>query len=548
MGADNVDIFKKIIFSLPDIKKQIVGMILLSPLYAVVAYTSFDFFTPIEAHIIIIPIFALTIYLIPFMIAGELFYQLLPDYPRKWSYFLSLTNQFVLFIYSLILSGADDVGNGWSIFWLGIITICLINVFVLIMSNGIKWYKRIIPLSFTQPLIILVTLQLIIGQYVEIAAINYIFSFSAVIISLIFLLVLIKLVDYLIASNTNVSAFRLTSGLLKNKQEALELGYEARPDIQVLQIENDEKMTIAAPWVHPGPLGGFGGGKLSNRIIKTLNTDSSSGFFLHVPCTHKEDLADPKDVKKIEKAISKPEKNQNASKMIKKEHSNYRFFGRKIGNQKIVYLDADDIDDYDTAIFMKDIDKENVLLVDLHNHDIHEGPEKEVQHGTKEAEKLKDDFDRFLNRLDSLELSEYRAGFEAEQAKDSMMALVEEIDDQRTLTLGIDTNGVTQDMRELRKEYQKDYDFVLLFSTDTHSSIYDLAKQHESDVDKAIELIEEAADKVKDASIGITKSQTESLKLLKLDYNGLVFSINILIRLTVISLIFFYIILIIWIF
>jgi len=547
MGADNVDIFKKIIFSLPELKYQILAMILLSPVYSGFAYLSFRIFAPVQLQPVMIPVSGFMVFFLPTLLAGEIFYHVLPDYPRKWGYFLSLTNQLVLFVYSLILSGADNIGNAWSIVWLTLITICLINVLVLTMSNGTRWIRRIIPVSFTQPVALLIIVHFVMGRSLEVPALTYAFNFASLIVAVIFLITLIKLVDYLIGSNTDVSAFELTSGLLQDERESLDTGYTAQPDVQTLSIDNGERITITAPWIHPGPLGGFGGGKMSDRVISRLNK-RSKGFFFHVPCTHKEDLADPDDSQKVIEAVEEAEKSDQASKMIKEEYDGFRFYGRRMGEQKIVFLDADEIDDYHTAIFMEDKDKEDILLVDLHNHDIHEGPEKEVQYGTVEAEKLKSGFDDFLKKLDDLELEQYHAGFEVGESEHPIMGLVEEVGNQKTLIFGIDTNGVTADMRDLRERYSELYDYALLFSTDTHSSIYDLANMKHSETDRAEELVEEASKDISEASAGFTNRQTEPLNLLKLDYSGLVFSINILIRLVIISLGFFYLLLVIWIF
>jgi putative membrane protein len=50
-------------------------------------------------------------------------------------------------------------------------------------------------------------------------------------------------------------------------------------------------------------------------------------------------------------------------------------------------------------VFLRDVDKDDVLLVDLHRHDIQRGPDKEIQYGTAEAETLKRHFDDFRGRL-----------------------------------------------------------------------------------------------------------------------------------------------------
>lgn len=548
MGADNVDIFKKIIFSLPSLRKQIAGILILGSAYSVISYISFDLFAPVELYPMLIPLTAVLLFFIPSFTAGELFYRSLPSYPRNWSYFLALVNQLSLFVYTLILSGANNASNAWSVIWLAFITVCLTNILVLLMSVGMKYLKRILVLSLTQPLILLAVFHMFIGRALDISTYSYIFSFGALLIAAVFLVLLLLIVNYLIRSNTDVSAFRLTSGLLQNKRESLDLGFDARPNVQTLEVDNGEELTMAAPWVHPGPLGGFGGGKLSDTVIERLNRNEGSGFFLHVPCTHKEDLARSEDAEKIIGAVDRPEKTGKASKMIRQDYGDIKFYGRMIGDRKIAYLHAEEIDDYDIGVFMSDVDREDVLLIDLHNHDIQKGPEKEVQYGTLEAEKLKEYFDDFLEELEELELHDYSAGFDVRKPDQHIMAMCEEVDGQEVLLMGTDTNGVTQDLRELQEDYRAEFDHVLLFSTDTHASIHDLANRKSSNIDEMQNSVEEAVDTVSSARLGLANRKTQPLKLLKNDYNGLVFSVNILIRLVIISLFIFYIFMVFWIF
>lgn len=547
MGADNVDIFKKIVFGLPSLRIQIVAMLILSFVYSALIYVAFNVFAPIQLFPMMIPIAAISLFIIPSFSAGELFYRIFSDYPRHWSYFLALVNQALLFVYGIILSGANNAANAWSIIWITFITLYLVNILVLIMSVGIEHYKRILAVSLTQPLILVAGFHLVIGQALQISTIEYFFSFGSLFTAAVFLVTLLFIVDYLIKSNTDVSAFELTSGLLQNDRESLDLGVEARPDVQTLKIEGKETIRLAAPWVHPGPLGGFGGGQLSSNMIDSLNKEGK-GFFMHVPCTHQEDLSDPDDSEKLLEAVTNPEMHEKASKMIYREYEGIEFYGRRVNGKKIVFMRAEGIDDYDVGVFMGDKDKGEVLLVDLHNHDIHEGPEKEVQYGTQEADRLKNSFDAFLEELEDLELYDYRAGFDVSCSEHALMAMVEEVGDQKILYMGTDTNGVTEDLRELRDKYSAEYDYVLLFSTDTHASVYDLANMKSSDTGEMRSLIEKADSTVDSKSIGFESRKSDPVRLLKNDYNGLVFSINILIRLVVIALLFFYLLLVLWLF
>ncbi|MFO7793439.1 MAG: DUF2070 family protein [Candidatus Nanohaloarchaea archaeon] len=546
MGADNVDIFKKIIFSLPPLKYQITGIFVLGLIYTLASFIAFEAFAPINIASMLIPLFYLLIFVFPTLLAGELFCRVLNKYPRDWSFFLALVNQLSLFLYIMVLSGANNAVNAWNIVWLLLITLYLINVLVLVMSVGFEYIKKIALISFVQPASLAAIFYFFIGDALEISTYDYVFSFASFLAASAFLLAILVIVDYLIKTNTDVSAFTLTSRLLQNRREALDLGFESRPEVQTLKIDNGEESIFLAPWVHPGPLAGFGGGKVSEKIISELN-ESGRGFFFHVPCTHKEDLADPNDSEKLLDSVSNPELADNASKIIRREYEKVQFYGRKIGDNKVVYMIADGIDDYDVGIFTEDIDLEDVLLVDLHNHDIQQGPEKEVQYGTVEASELKQSFDQFLKELDGQELEEYHAGVKVSEDRD-LVALTEKVGDQETLLIGSDTNGITKDLRDLKSDYESNFDYSLVFSTDTHSSIHEMANLKSTDTEEVKSLVEASKKDLSPAQIGLGTMKSDPVKLLKYDYNGLVSSVNILIRLVVISLFIFYLLLVLWIF
>ncbi|EMA63724.1 DUF2070 family protein [Halorubrum lipolyticum] len=550
MGADNVDVFQRLVFSVPPLSRQLPAMAVLGVAYSVVAFAAFTAFTPLSPEpSTIIPLAAL-LFLLPFLFAGELFHRVLPRYPRTWSFFLALVNQFVTFVYALVLSGANDVGNAWSIVWLLFITIYLINILALVVSTGIDRYKRILLVGLAEPAALIAAFYAFAGGDLGFTTYRHVFAFASLLIAAAFLVLVLAIVDYLIRSNTDVSAFELTSGILRNDRASLDLGVEAEPAVETLAIDNGDRLTLAAPWVHPGPLGGFGGGQLSGNVIDALNDgdDGESGFFLHVPCTHKEDLSNPDDAETILDAVADPERVGRASRLVHRDYDEIEFHGRRIGDKQVIFLHGEGIDDYDTGVFMGDVDESEVLLVDLHKHDLQNGPEKEVLYGSSEADRLKRHFDDFRDRLADAPLHDYAAGFAVRRADQDVAALVESVDGQEVLLLGIDTNGITPDVRELAADYREEFDEALVFSTDTHASIHELANTRRSDTDALTEAVERAVDEVAPATIGLASRTTRPLKLLKNDYNGLVFSVNILIRLTIIALAVLYALLVIWLF
>ncbi|EMA63978.1 membrane protein-like protein [Halorubrum distributum JCM 13561] len=579
MGADNVDAFQRFIFSVPRLRIQAVALVLLSAVYGVATFAGIRLFTPFAPDPSrIVPVAAL-IFLIPFVVAAELFPRVLDGYPRPWSYFLALTSQFVLFVYALVLTGANNVGNAWSIIWLSFITLYLINILVLVVSTGIDRSDRILLVSLVEPAALITAFYALGGSDLGFSTYRHVFAFASLLIAAGFLVLVLLVVDYLIKSNTDVSAFALTSGLLRNDRESLDLGVEARPSVETFAVDNGDRLTVAAPWVHPGPLGGFGGGQLSGNLIDALNdgreadggerdrdeaatdggvgvaADGSAGFFFHVPCTHKEDLSNPADAERILDAVAAPERTERTSRLVtesygeREGYADVRFHGRRIGDKEVIVLHGEGIDDYDTGVFMRDVDNDEVLLIDQHRHDIQNGPDVEIQYGSAEADRLKRAFDEFRERLADAELADdYAAGFAVTRTGQDALAMVEAVDGQEVLWIGVDTNGLTPDVRATADAYREEFDAVIPFSTDTHASIHELANMRESDVDAIERAVDRAVDDVAPATVGFESRRTEPVKLLKNDYNGLVFSVNILIRLTIISLVTLYALLVLWLF
>jgi putative membrane protein len=580
MGADNVDAFQRFIFSVPPLRVQAAALVVLSAVYAVGTFGGIWLFTPFAPDPSrIVPVAAL-IFLIPFVVAAELFPRVLDGYPRAWSYFLALTSQFVLFVYALVLSGADNVGNAWSIIWLSFITLYLINILVLVVSTGIDRSDRVLLVSLVEPGLLIAAFYALGGSELGFSTYRHVFAFASLLIAAGFLVLVLVVVDYLIKSNTDVSAFALTSGLLRNDRESLDLGVEARPAVETFAVDNGNRLTVAAPWVHPGPLGGFGGGQLSGNLIDALNdgreadageraaapaaadggveasaTDGSAGFFFHVPCTHKEDLSNPADAERIRDAVAEPERTDRVSRLVtesygeREGYADVRFHGRRVGDKEVIVLHGEGIDDYDTGVFMRDVDHDEVLLIDQHRHDIQNGPDVEIQYGSAEADRLKRAFDEFRERLADADLAdEYAAGFAVTRTGQDALAMVERVDGQEVLWIGVDTNGLTPDVRATADEYREEFDAVIPFSTDTHASIHELANMRESDVGAIERAVDRAVDDVAPATVGFESNRTKPVKLLKNDYNGLVFSVNILIRLTLISLVTLYALLVLWLF
>ncbi|QGA80153.1 DUF2070 family protein [Candidatus Nanohalobium constans] len=546
--TDNLDIFKKVIFKIPSVRKLSAAIIILSTVYSSLIFVSLNLFTPFGLPLYTIPLIALSAFILPGVLSGELLYRFIPNYPRNWGYFLMLSNISLLAIYGLILAGADTFTNAWHIFWLSLTTVYLSNLLVLLLTLGQKYILRITVLALIQPLTILTAFHHFIGARTTLTALNYISGLYIMAIGGFLFLLSIAVAEYLMRSNLkDASVLQLTAGLLQKRQEALDLGYSTKPDVQTLKLSNQaSEASIAVPWIHPGPLEGFGGGRITSDIIKQLNQDEE-GFFFHVPSTHKSDPSDPEDYRKILDAMNKPEESSKASKLVRKDYEQVSFYGRKVGGKKLVFMDAG-WDDYEVSVFREIIDPEKVLIVDLHCQDRKEEEREEVWYNTEESEHLRECLKDFISELESLEEYDYSNGFTVELEGKPVFALVEQVKDQKTVLFGLEGNGNSEEVRNLRKKLGDDYDHAIAFSTDTHQSIHQLSSDKQIETSRINDAVNQAENKLSKASIGFANQKAEDMKLLQEDYSGLIFSINMLIRLIGLLLTLMYIWLVIWVF
>ena len=548
MPVDNLEIFKKVIFHLPPLEKTISMLVGLGLVYSGILYLFVGSLLLESISTLSIPVFALMLFILPGAVAAELYHLFLPQYPRKWGYFLSLANQMVIFMFSVLLTFSDTFPIAWKIIWLGLVTLYVNNFLVLLLSVGPEHLRKISLLSLIQPAFILSGFHIALGRFLQISALSYATNFLMVLGAGIVLLLAIQVTDFLVGSNvSNISMFELAAALLKKEQEKLDLGRPVKPDIQTFEIENATGVKrIAIPWLHPGPIEGFGGGQITSEIIQEIN-EEGEGFFLHVPSCHQMDPSDPRDSEKVISSLKETSKTGKASKMYEKEFNNCHLYGRAFGNQKIIFMDHKGFDDYDSSIFEDQIDKENVSIIDLHNQP--KGSRlNEMRYGTEEAEEVRGYLREFIQDLEKLPQRDYHAGFHKGESLKHEMALVEKVGNQKTLLFGIEGNDSSKELLELREEFKKSFDEVLLFTTDTHASIHDLADEKQVEKSEINKVVDSAIENLSPAKLGLSNQNAKEMNFLKDDYYGLTYTINILVRLIPISLLIIYVALAIWLF
>lgn len=554
MGSDNVDIFKKVIFSIPSLPKIILGIVFLGLVYGFLTFLGVKAFTSHQIEPVLIVNLAVLVFIVPTLVMGEVLHLLIEDYPRTWGYFLSWCNQLILFIFSVIMTGANNFGNAWSIFWIALISLYLSSFVVLLLTLGFSYVKKISLLSMIQPGLILIVFYLTLGKFLKIPLNSYLINIGMALVVGVSMIIFFFVIEILIGANVkDISIVNLTASFLQKKQEKLGVGYSTRPDVQTLMLENEtEKAKISIPWIHPGPLEGFGGGRITSKIINSLNTAEQQGFFLHVPSTHKSDPSNPKSYEKIIDAMDKPGTVGKASKLVTEDYGEIKFHGRKLDDKKIIFIDTTEsgtrYDDYEMSVFREVIDTENTILVDLHNHEREIIGEREVVwYNTDTSSQFRAYLQDFIDKIEGNEVYNYSCGFNTLTEDTKIFSLAEEVNGQRTLMVGIEGNEKGKELEKIENKYKNEFDKVLSFTTDTHRSIHEMSREKQVESERLIESVEEAKDNFSKGFIGFSNQKAQSMKLLQEDYYGMIYSINIIVRLVPLVLLLFYIGLIFWI-
>jgi putative membrane protein len=518
------------------------------------ALTGLPWLTGVAAPTAVVLIAA---FVVAALVGGEAIQVLVPAYPRNWSYYLALVSTSitgVLVPLAVLAGGAMD--DSPATLWFALGTAFLFTFQVLLVSDDIPGVWRQAPASAVQPallfagLTVATPLSLSLSTHTPYIAVLVAVGLGQILVS--------AFVELLMGANVSeVRAFEVTSNLVQ--RESLHLGMGIRKEIPVQTFAvttGDGRTRVAAPWVHPGVLERIGGAKLTPNVLAGLNgvTDGGTsvdadgdghgdrGFFWHVPSTHRSDSPDPEVHEQVLDAVGDPETTGKASQLISRTYDGTIFHGRRYGEKRVVFVESEEYADIEAEVFGEVIDPEQTLVVDRHVR-VEDTDRTEIHTDSPEVETLREYLREFLVVLDEQPLGEYRAGdaLDIDIEGISLYALVEVVDGQRTACVVADRNERPYALVEAREQLEG-YDEVLLFTTDTHASVTENRFDPQTRPDQIHSLVEEAADEVTAAEAGLTADHTE-VELMREDYPRLMFSLNILARVYIVSLFGLYVLL-----
>jgi putative membrane protein len=561
--AYNLDIFEVFVVEIPRTRRvasYILGVSLLAGLLTyqallvgddVTAWTELPGLAGTEAPTALVLVAAFGV---AALVGGELTQLLVPSYPRNWGHYLALVCLVlagVLLPIAVLLGGAADSSPAPVWFALGVAF--LSSAQVLVISDDIPGVWRQIPASAVQPALLFAGLTAATPLSLSLSTHA---PYIAVLVGVGLGLVLVSaFAESLMRANVSeVRAFEITANLVQRTPLHLGMGFSKNVPVQTFAVATEGGRTkVAAPWVHPGILERIGGAKLTPSVLAALNRDhggvadeadgpsasdggtSERGFFWHVPCTHLSDSPDPDVHEPVLDAVGDPETTGEASRLVSRTYDGTTFHGRRYGENRVVFFESEEFADIEAGIFGEVIDPERTLVVDRHVR-VEDTDRREIHTESPEADRLRGYLRDFLSVLDEQPLARYHAGDAVDLDVEgiSLFALVEEVDGQRTAYVVADRNERPFALVNAREQLDE-FDEVLLFTTDTHASVTENRFDPQTRPNQIQDLVAAAADEVTDAEAGLTAERTE-VELMSEDYQRLMFSLNILARIYIVSL------------
>ncbi len=528
---DQLKKFQKILFKSPDYKLSLALITIFSLIFGFLS-GFFDRFPLIINPRTDTFIYAIFLFLLPTVIYSFITNIILKRFNLDRSFLLGLINQLLVFASIVISLGTNRLVA--SI--LGILY--SINIFAI---TGTEGKKGIMPILI--PLIYFIPVINILNRFV---VFNISYVFILYIIGLgIALMGSIYITEYFFHLNIpDISAVKMISSFINDDIATVYCGTKIDTPIQKIKFQNKkENFKIVIPWLHPGPIKGFGGGSMSTEVINMLNKNKK-GFFWHFPSSHEDDPVNPEINERVFKKEGKYKVNKKSSKILNTTSGKFTIYGQKFNNFYLFILEGRKKDDYDSTIFreIRNILNEKVVFVDTHNHAPFSDVDPNIVYGEREAIRLKKSIIKLKERLDQEKLYEFKISTYVSDKLDFSI-INQEIDGKKYLYITLDSNGISEELTKKLYKYrnEKTYDEMIFLTTDAHNVSDFIIKEKNINLEVIDSSIIKTEKKLSKGKISFMEEILEDVKVLKDDWHKVIASLNYMFHFFPVAIIVIYI-------
>lgn len=531
MIIERIKKFEKILFRAPEFRKSFVLMVAFSLLFGSILVFTGEvpvFYRPI----IDIFIYSFLIFFFPsamYSVGIRIFFK---KFTRDRSFLLGLINEILVFIGILISLGT----NRYVVFVIGVLY--TVNLFSVSGGEGKKGILPLLtPLIYFAPVFYLLNFfaifNLTIIHFISIMGLG------------VAVMLCIYITEYFFHLNIpDMSAVSIVSSLINSDIADIGCGINIDTPLQKLDFKcNGKSFKMVIPWLHPGPIEGFGGGSMSTELIRKLN-ESGRGFFWHFPSSHEDDPANPSINDRIYQEEGEYVYYKKVTKLLKVSKGVFTIHGQKFEDFYIFFVEGEKKDDYDSMIFreIRSMLDEKVIFVDTHNHAPFSGHDRTLKYGEKEADVLREAVLGLKERLDNEEMYPLRVGSSISE-ENKFMVIIVEVDGNKYLFVTLDSNGIskrlTADLERFRSS--EGYDQIIFLTTDAHDALNFLIKERGINCEKVEAAVNEAAKNIGLCEVGLMEKTMEDVKVLKDYWHMLHASLNYMLHFFPIALIVIYV-------
>ncbi len=302
--------------------------------------------------------------------------------------------------------------------------------------------------------------------------------------------------------------------------------------------ENQYKALFVIPGLHPGPLRGLGGSRLSNILSEELK-DYGDIFTFHAPSTHTLNPVREDDCRKLPESIIKDLKGLNysdrASQFIRKDQDGIvgvQKFGDSVFTNLSLYpKTAEDV--HASVGKIISLIGENKGFSEVGVVDSHNSGERRVSsvfYPTKRTKRIINLADKIFNEAKGLEMNNLKMGASSRGGYDDVGIALEgikvavlEVSEQRSAQILIDANNMRKGLRGKIQDGIEDLvDISEVHTTDTHEvntllhSHQPLGSKISSDrlIEDIRELIEEAINDLEPVEVDVKTNTLEDMELM----------------------------------
>ncbi|MDY6766332.1 MAG: DUF2070 family protein, partial [Candidatus Nanohaloarchaea archaeon] len=328
--SDNVDFYRRFLIRPPETRVLAAATVVLSAVFGAASVFLLSPVSSVRLNLVGAGVAALFFYLLPAVLAAEITTRG-AGLQRQFTYLMGLADQVIVFFFAVTIPFTDTAAEAWQVMWLGLATVYLANLVMVLMVRGRRSLHWNLLYPVIYPAIVLVTFHVFIGQLVGIPKTLYLQNSVFFIVSAGLLLLTIANYTFIMHANIDMSALDFFPAVVLGEKRELPGGIHTDVHHSALHIHNDTDHVFTVPWVHPGPVDGFGGGHLTAELT------SDGSFPLHIPSYHTLDLADPAAIDRF-RTPPDAEPGRTASKMEKLEENGFTLWGRRYEGGTVVYI------------------------------------------------------------------------------------------------------------------------------------------------------------------------------------------------------------------